>query len=581
VHALGRRRRDLPTLASIDPSLTCWETQPMNALATRSGSPPSADDLPLPGARRAARSAIFLLAACTACLDAAIAGGDDAAASKESASAAAPTKTQGSGDGQEPEQASPFEVPVSTTRGVAVLDGVPVAYTATAGSLLMKTDAGKPQAHVFYVAYVKDEGGPDRPLTFCFNGGPGSSSVWLHLGMLGPYRVQLDSHAGRPSPGGRLAPNPHALLDVTDLVFIDPVSTGFSRAAQGTEEGQFHGYEEDLRSVGQFIHDYATREGRWGSPKFLLGESYGGLRAAGLSGLLQQRYRMYLNGIVLVSAVIDFQTLQTRGANDLAYGLFLPAYAATAWYHRALGPQWLARPVDEVAAAAARFAAGPYARALRAGDGLSPKRRARVVAEMASLTGLSAEYVARANLRVPMAQFAKELLRERREVVGRFDSRYVGYDENANGATAEHDPSAAALFGPFTAAVNQYLRDTLKVSEERVYEILTDRVQPWDYGDFVNRYVDASGTLRRAILDNPSLRVFAACGLYDLATPTSAMRHSLDHLGLPEELRSNVELASYESGHMMYVHEPSLVRLRADLIRFYAAAAAVPAAAPR
>jgi carboxypeptidase C (cathepsin A) len=371
-------------------------------------------------------------------------------------------------------------------------------------------------------------------------------------------------------PPAEIIANPHSLLDVTDLVFIDPVSTGYSRPAKGEAKQQFHGYDEDVRSMGQFIHDFTTQHGRWGSPKFLLGESYGGLRAAGLSGQLQQRYRMYLNGIVMVSAVVDFQTLSARGSNDLPYVLFLPSFAATAWYHKALAPEWLDKPVARVVAAAEKFASGPYARALLAGDSLPEEQRAEVLARMAELTGLSVEYLDRANLRVSMPQFGKELLRDRREVVGRFDSRYVGFDADPNGQMTEHDPSGSALFGPFTSAMNQYLRDTLQVKEERVYEILTDQVQPWDYSEFVNRYVNASDTLRRAMTDNPYLRVFAACGYYDLATPPYAMQHTMSHLGLPESLRGNVSFGFYEGGHMMYVHEPSLAKLREDLVKFYA-----------
>ena len=463
----------------------------------------------------------------------------------------------------------------SVTRGKIKIDGQEIAYTATAGKMLMKTDEGEAKAHVFYIAYTKNKVKKlaQRPITFCFNGGPGSSSVWLHMGMLGPRRVKVDSNAKPLPPPHELIDNPFSLLDVTDLVFIDPVSTGYSRPAKGEDKRQFHGFDEDLRSVGQFIHNFTVKHGRWGSPKFLIGESYGGLRAAGLSGQMLDRYHMYFNGVVLVSAVVDFQTLMTFGNNDIGYVLFLPSYAATAWYHKALTDDMQSKSLEEVVAAAEEFAMGPYLRGLAAGDSLSKEDRDELVARMARLTGLSREYVDRSNLRVPMQRFGKELLRSRGKIVGRFDSRYTGLSSNLVGEMAEYDPSASAVFGAFTSAMNDYLRSTLKVDEDRVYEILpSDQVQPWDYSEFTNRFVDASAQLRQAMTENPYLKVFAACGHYDLATPPLAMEYTRDHLRLPEPLRDNFSMGFYEGGHMMYVHEPSLKKLRKDLLEFYDAA---------
>jgi carboxypeptidase C (cathepsin A) len=456
------------------------------------------------------------------------------------------------------------------TKHKVTIAGQEIAYTATAGKMVLRSDEGDPKANVFFVAYKKvGEDAHKRPITFCFNGGPGSSSVWLHIGMLGPKRVKLDSDAKPLRPPHELIANPYSLLDVTDLVFIDPVSTGYSRPAKGEDKKQFHGYDEDLQWVAQFIHDFTSKFGRWGSPKFLIGESYGGLRAAGLSSLLMERYRMYLNGIVLVSAVVDFQTISTFEHNDIAYALFLPTYAATAWYHKALGAELQGLSVEQVVKRAEKFAAGPYLRALAAGDSLPPERREEIVKKMAELTGLSPEYVSAADLRVSMPQFGKELLRDKRRVVGRFDSRYLGIDRNLVGEMTEHDPSASAVFGTFTSALNDYLRSELKVDESGVYEILTNRVFPWSYGDFTNRYVDASESLASTMTENPFLKVFAACGYYDLATPEFAMKYTAEHLKLPPELRGNFTLGFYEGGHMMYAHEPSLVKLREDLLKFY------------
>lgn len=458
----------------------------------------------------------------------------------------------------------------SITNHVATIADQEITYTATAGKMRLRNDAGDDKADVFFVAYTKDEAQTaDRPITFCFNGGPGSSSVWLHLGMLGPQRVKLSDDAKPAKPPHQLVDNPYSLLDITDLVFIDPVSTGFSRAAKGEKKSQFHGYDEDVRSVGQFIHDYTTEYGRWSSPKFLLGESYGGLRAAGLSGELQRRYHMYLNGIVIISGVIDFQTLRASGNNDIAYALFLPSYAATAWYHNTLSDQLQSKSVEDLIAEAEAFAIGPYLRALLAGDSLAEDGRQTVVERMAELTGLSTNYIDRANLRVSMQRFGKELLRSRRQVVGRFDSRYIGVDRDHVGDKMGHDPSGSAFFGPYTSAMNDYLRNTLDVEEDRVYEILTGNVHPWDYSEFTNRYVNASETLRRSMSDNPYLKVHAACGYFDLATPSFAMEYTRDHLGLAPKLRGNFSTSFYPAGHMMYVHEPSLVKLRDDLMKFY------------
>jgi carboxypeptidase C (cathepsin A) len=515
------------------------------------------------------------------------ADGDQADAAKDSAKGDA-TKNDAKKDDKK-EAPKP-----SVTHGSVTIDGEEIAYTVTAGKMPLATDDGQEKANVFYIAYTvdakkddskeddakrddskddddSDKAAPDkkRPVTFCFNGGPGSSSVWLHLGMLGPVRVKLDSDAGTLPPPHELIANPFSLLDVTDLVFIDPVSTGFSRPAKGENKNQFHGYEQDLRSVGQFIHDYTTKYARWGSPKFLLGESYGGIRAAGLAGELRDRYHLELNGLVLISAVVDFQTLSTSGNNDIAYSLFLPSFAATAWYHDALDDELQDKSVEDVVAAAEEFATGPYLRALAAGDSLPENRRRRIVRRMAELTGLSEDYIDAANLRVSMPQFGKELLRERKRVVGRYDSRYVGIDRDTLGEYAEQDPSAEAVFGTFTSALNDYVRTTLKVDEPRVYEILTGNVQPWDYSDFANRYVNASEALRTAMTQNPHLRVFAACGYYDLATASYAMEYTRDHLGLDPSLREHFTTEFYKAGHMMYVHEPSLKKLREDLVEFY------------
>jgi carboxypeptidase C (cathepsin A) len=460
-----------------------------------------------------------------------------------------------------------------STEHTAEIGGRQIRYTATAGKLLLKSDALKSRATVFFIAYtVPSENGAQRPVTFCFNGGPGSSSVWLHLGMLGPKRIRFPDDATYLQPPYALETNPFSLLDVTDLVFIDPVSTGYSRPADEVNKSEFHGYEEDIQSVGQFIHDYTTRFLRWGSPRFLCGESYGGLRAAGLTAHLQERYNMELNGVLIISGAVNFQTLRFSSSNDLPNLCFLPGYAATAWYHKALSPEMQARPVADVVADAERFALGPYAAALLKGTAISETEERAVAKQMSVLTGLSEEYLLRARLRVSMGRFGKELLRSRGLTIGRFDSRYTNRDRDDAGETYEFDASGAAIFGPFTATFNDYVRRELKFNDARVYEILTGNVQPWSYRSFENRYVDASESLRRAMTANPSLKVFAACGYYDLATPHFAMDYTLDHLGLAKPLLSNITKKYYEGGHMMYIHQPSMIQLRDDLLKFYGAA---------
>ncbi|MCC7476404.1 MAG: peptidase S10 [Pirellulales bacterium] len=457
------------------------------------------------------------------------------------------------------------------TDHTARIGGKEIKYTATAGKLVMKDDVGKPKAEVFFVAYTKRgvEDLSQRPVTFAFNGGPGSSSVWLHLGMLGPRRVKLPDDATQSPAPYSLEDNPHSILDITDLVFIDPVSTGFSRPAKGENDDQFHGYEEDLRSVGQFIHDYVTKYDRWRGPKFLIGESYGGFRSAGLSGHLRDRYNMSLDGILMISPALNFETLGFAFGNDLPFVLFVPSYAATAWYHKALPGDLQSLSLEEVFKQATDFALNEYTLALMKGHSMSRDEENAVAEKLARYTGLSKQYVLRANLRIGMQRFAKELLRGRGKMVGRFDSRYQGIDADDAGESPEYDASAAAFFGPFTAGINDYLHNDLKVEDERVYEIISDKVGPWSYGRYTTRFPDATDTLRESLSANPHLKLFVASGYYDLATPPTSVTYSLNHMRLPNELHKNIEQHHYEGGHMMYVHEPSMKKLRQDVAAFY------------
>jgi carboxypeptidase C (cathepsin A) len=458
---------------------------------------------------------------------------------------------------------------ISTTRHAITVNGQKLEYTATAGNLLLKEEDGKVKASVFFIAYAR-AGVTDlstRPVTFAFNGGPGSSSVWLHLGALGPKRVLVSAEGEPLPPPYRLVDNEFTILDQTDLVFIDPVTTGYSRPAPGQSGKQFHGVQEDVQSVGEFIRLYTTRFQRWSSPKFLAGESYGTTRAAGLAGYLQDQQGMNLNGIILISSVLNFQTVRFDEGNDLPYSLFLPTYTATAWYHKRLPDDLMmdrARTLREVE----RFALSEYAQALLKGNKLPADERQQIVHKLARYTGLGEDFVQRANLRIEISSFTKELLRDRHLVVGRFDSRYKGADLNAVSSRPGYDPSYAAVLGPYTATLNQYLRHELRYESDLPYEILTGRVQPWDYGPAKNRYLNVAATLEQAMVKNRYLRVFQANGYYDLATPYFATEYTFNHLGADAALTARVTMGYYDAGHMMYVHRPSLQKLKRDLAAF-------------
>jgi len=469
-----------------------------------------------------------------------------------------------------------------TTHHTVTIDGQTIAYTVTTGAIVLKeeaekkgedegaSDGEKPKASIFFVAYTKDdvEDPASRPLTFSFNGGPGSSSVWLHMGVLGPRRVLLDDDGFALKPPYRLVDNEASLLDVTDLVFIDPVSTGYSRPAPGEKAKDFHGFTKDVESVGDFIRLYTSRYRRWLSPKFLIGESYGTTRASGLSGYLQQRHGLWLNGIMLVSSILDFQTARFNPGNDLPYILFLPTYAATAWYHGCLPAELQALPLAELLAQVERFALGDYALALLQGAALPAGQRAAIASQLARFTGLTEDYVERTDLRIEIFRFVKELLRSQRRTVGRLDSRYTGIDRDAAGEQFEFDPSYAAIQGAYTACFNDYVRGDLQFESDLPYEILKGLYQSWSYKEFENQYVSVAETLRQAISMNPHLRVHVANGYYDLATPYFATAYTFNHLGLDPSLRDNVAMSFYEAGHMMYVHLPSLHQLKAELAAF-------------
>jgi len=366
---------------------------------------------------------------------------------------------------------------LSVTRHTITIEGFSYAYTATTGIMALPDYEGEPRADIFFIAYTLDRTEDDpaaRPVTFAFNGGPGSSSVWLHMGALGPRRVDLGPQGFQFAPPFRLVDNDQSWLDLTDLVFIDPVSTGYSRPADGHKKSEFHGLNEDIAAVGEFIRLWTTRNSRWSSPKFLAGESYGTTRAAGLSGYLQSTYGMELHGIVLISPVLNFQTIRFGVGNDTPFWLFLPTYTATAYYHDKLDADLMA-DLPATLDLARKWAQTDYLAALAMGDALDPARRRTIAKELARFTGLSVEFVERSDLRVSIFNFTKELRRDEGLTVGRLDSRYTGRDRLGIGSSPEYDPSYAAIQGPYTATINDYVRTELGYENDLPYEILTDR----------------------------------------------------------------------------------------------------------
>jgi carboxypeptidase C (cathepsin A) len=469
------------------------------------------------------------------------------------------------------------EEPPTVTHHEARVGGRTLRYTVTTGMMPLKNEAGETEASIFYMAYVADRAaGPDkRPLTFSFNGGPGSSSVWLHLGAIGPKRVRMLEEGGMPAPPYQLVDNDATWLDLTDLVFIDPVGTGYSRAKKPELGKKFWGVEGDIQSVGEFIRLYLGRYERWGSPLFLVGESYGTTRAAGLSGHLVDR-GIALSGVMLVSSVLNFQTNRFARGNDTPYPLFLPTYTATAWYHRKLPADLQSQPLRKVLDEVERWAAVDYPAALARGDRLVGAERAAVADRLSRYTGLDKVYVDQSDLRIEIQHFCKELLRDQKRTVGRLDSRFQGIDPTAEGERPEYDPSLAAIRPPYTAMFNDYVRRTLAYKSDLTYYILGGGVGPWDWGAS-NAFADVSEPLRGALAKNPAMRLFVASGYYDLATPYFATDYTLTHLGLDPAQRARITTSQYEAGHMMYISTRELARLKADVAGFLQAALAASA----
>ncbi|MEU0795105.1 peptidase S10 [Amycolatopsis sp. NPDC005961] len=463
---------------------------------------------------------------------------------------------------------------IVTTQHTITVKRKKLAYTAKAGRIVLrkeivkdgKSEGHKAKAEVFLTSYTLDDADPGtRPVTFAFNGGPGSSSIWLHMGLLGPRRVLSGDVDDLVPPPYGLADNPETLLAHSDLVFIDPVSTGYSRASDGGETKDFHGFKGDIESVGEIIRLWVSRHQRWLSPKFLAGESYGTLRAAGLAAHLQERHGLYLNGLLLISSVLDLGTLRFTEGNDLPYSLYVPTYAAIAHYHGLHGE----RPLDDVLADAEDFAAKELPYVLSRGARLSTQDRAEAVATLASLTGLSESYVDRVNLRIEHVRFFTELLRDRGLTVGRMDGRFTTWEPDGGREHMSDDPSISRVIGAYAASFNHYVRAELGYENDLPYELIhEDTFKAWSYSDFEGRSVSVVDSMSAAMRANPHLQVHVAFGHYDGATAYFAAEHVLAHLQIPEELRDNIDTAYYPAGHMMYVHEPTRVQQAKDLAKF-------------
>ncbi|MEM6504948.1 MAG: peptidase S10 [Planctomycetota bacterium] len=468
-----------------------------------------------------------------------------------------------------PKQAEKTESDWSVTEHEVTIDGEAVPYTATAGTIQLKDDKDKTKANIFFISYTgKHEGKPqDRPVMFCFNGGPGSSSVWLHMGCFGPRRVHMDDIGHAVGPPYGLKDNAMSLLDTTDLVFIDPVSTGFSRVEEGTQPSEYHSVTGDINSVAEFIRLWITKNDRWLSPKYLAGESYGTTRAAGVANRLQSR-GIDLNGVVLVSAVLSFQTLRFDEGNDLPYQLYLPTYTALAHYHKQLPERYQDMELADLLDMAEAWSRETYGPALMRGAELPEDERDAIASELSRLTALPKDLILDSNLRVPQWRFSDNLLEEEGEVIGRFDGRIIGPDlDEATDSSGAKDPSYYRVAGGFTATFNDYVRGELGYETDMDYGILVGL--RWNYDRAKSSYLNVAGDLRKAMAENPKLRVYVAAGYYDLATPYHAAEYTINHSITHPHARERVTFGYFESGHMVFTRAKSLEKLRGELVDFF------------
>jgi carboxypeptidase C (cathepsin A) len=485
----------------------------------------------------------------------------------ESGKPAEPAKTDASEAADKEEHYDVAEVPPVITHHQITLNGKTLSYTATAGRLPIKRDDGKTEAEMFFVAYTLDgQDAAKRPLTFAFNGGPGSASVWLHMGALGPKRVVLQPNGFMPAAPYRLEDNPDTLLDRSDIVMVDAMATGYSRAANAELTEKFLGVKGDIQAFGEFIRLYISRYERWSSPLFLRGESYGTTRAAGIAGYLADR-GIAFNGVTLLSMALDFETLEWNKSNDLPYVLLVPSFNMIAGYHHKLSPD-LTEDVAKTREEVVRWSSNEYALALGKGDALTPEEHRRIVEQLSRYTGLRPDVIEAHNLRIDVPTFTHELLLDQKLVVGRLDGRFSSPNPDGD---RFYDPTGSAILPPYTSAFNNYLRTELNYKSDMPYRVFAydqPGFQKWEWGNAVEGFPSTAGGLRSAMIKNPYMKILVMEGYYDLATPFTAANWTMDHLDLGPQFRQNISYATYSSGHMVYIDRAEHDKMKKDLVEF-------------
>jgi len=464
---------------------------------------------------------------------------------------------------------------VSTTSQVARIDGKVINYKAMAGTMLLRNDDDEPIALHGFTAYIKD-GVTDpktRPISFVFNGGPGSSSIWLHMGVIGPKRAVVNDPGFTPAAPYTLEDNNSSILDVSDIVMMDPIGTGLSHAVGKAKNKDFWGVDQDIKMISQFIKQFVTEQDRWNSPKYLIGESYGTFRNAGVVNYLQENVGMAMNGVVMVSAVFDLRTLVFAQGDDISYVMNLPTYSATAWYHNKVTNK--PASLDAFLKESRAFAKGEYTTALMEGDKLTGEARQKTIDRLAYFTGLSNEYLDKADLRVSEPEFTEELLRNERKSVGRLDARFTGINQDQLSQYSAYDPQSSAISPGYTALFMDYFYNTLKVNKAHTYytSAYARKGFDWDWKHAMNgggfpTPPNTGPDMAQAMSRNPHLKILILNGLYDLATPFYGVEYSIDHLGLEKEIKSNIIMKYYEAGHMMYTHRPSLEQFKKETAEF-------------